>query len=321
MHHAARSRPVHGNWIWLVTAALTATVLTGAALRYAATSCPAAASGPATRLPGAAMARTPPATGAAVTPAATGEAVFYDPGSVAGSCSLGPFGAHGLYVALPPQQYRNGAACGTYLDVRGPHGGVRAEVVDLCPSCAATSIDLDRAAFVRVAGPDAGSATVTYRRAANPPLRHRIWLRVSTTVSGRLALQVIHHGNRLTSVAVAPPGARWLSLTLGPNDFWVSPTSAPAGPVTVRITDTAGHQVTLPRVPLTPGTTIHTRTWMYRPATSPATSTTLGRNAPRRIPAGGAASAAADPTGFARSAHCSLGFPVDAGRPARYRYM
>ena len=293
MRHAARSRPVHGNWIWLVTAVLSATVLTGAALRYAATSCPAAAggpaaSGPATRLPGAAMTGTPPATGTAATPAppATGEAVFYDPGSVAGSCSLGPFGAHGLYVALPPQQYRDGAACGTYLDVQGPHGRVRAEVVDLCPSCAATSIDLDRAAFVRVAGPDAGSATVTYRRAVNPPLRHRIWLRVSATVSGRLTLQVIHHGNRLTSVAVAPPGARWLSLTLGPNDFWVSAGHAPAGPVTVRITDTAGHQVTLPRVPLTSGVTIHTRTWMYRPATSPAASTTLDRKAPRRIRAG-----------------------------------
>jgi expansin len=303
MRHAAR-RPVHGNWIWLVSAVLTATALTGAALRYAATSCPAAAagpaaSGPATHLPGAAMAGPPPASGTAATPvpSATGEAVFYDPGSAVGSCSLGPFGTHGRYVSLPPQQYRDGAACGTYLDVQGPHGRVLAEVVDLCPSCAATSIDLDRDAFVRVAGPDAGSATVTYRRVVNPPLHHRIWLRVSATVSGRLALQVIHHGNRLTSVALASPvqaGSHWQPLTLGPNDFWVSTAGPPAGPVTVRITDSAGHQVILSRVMLTPGATIHTSTWMYRPGTPAAASTTsrtvrpASRPAPRR-PAGPAA--------------------------------
>jgi hypothetical protein len=107
--------------------------------------------------------------------------VFYNPGTVTGSCSLGPFRFGGLYVSLPPQRYDGSAACGTYLDVQGPRGRVRAEVVDLCPDCAATSVNLDRAAFVQVAGPDVGSAPVSYRQVVDPVLPGPIALRVGTT--------------------------------------------------------------------------------------------------------------------------------------------
>lgn len=278
--HPVPHRPIHGNWIWLATAVLSAAALTGAALRYADTARPASAAGaagaagaatpamsphPGTNPPGAATAFATP--GPTPAPAASGLAVFYNPGTVAGSCSLGPFPPGGLYVSLPPQRYDGSAACGTYLDVRGPRGRVRAEVVDLCPTCAATSVNLDRAAFVQVAGPDAGSAPVTYRQVVNPVLPGPISLRVGTTTAGHLTLQVINHGNRLTSVALASParaGAPWLPLTLGPNDFWVSPAVPPAGPVAVRITDSAGHQVIVPGARLTPGSLIRSRVWMYR---------------------------------------------------------
>jgi expansin (peptidoglycan-binding protein) len=285
--HPVPVRPVHGNWIWLVTAVLSATTLTGAALRYAAVACqagPARAAGAAgtaapVLLPGPPGAATSFAAPAATpAPAASGLAVFYNPGTVTGSCSLGPFPPGGLYVSLPPQRYAGSAACGTYLDVRGPRGRVRAEVVDLCPACAATSVNLDRAAFVQVAGPDVGSAPVSYRQVVDPVLPGPIALRVGTTAAGRLSLQVVNHGNRLTSVALASPaqaGARWLSLTRGPNDFWVSPAVPPAGPVAVRITDSAGHQVIVPGVRLNPGSMIRSRVWMYRTGTTaPAVAAT-----------------------------------------------
>jgi expansin (peptidoglycan-binding protein) len=301
--HPVPVRPVHGNWIWLVTAVLSATTLTGAALRYAAVACqagPARAAGAAgtaapVLLPGPPGAATSFAAPAATpAPAASGLAVFYNPGTVTGSCSLGPFPPGGLYVSLPPQRYAGSAACGTYLDVRGPRGRVRAEVVDLCPACAATSVNLDRAAFVQVAGPDVGSAPVSYRQVVDPVLPGPIALRVGTTAAGLLTLQVVNHGNRLTSVALASPGqagAQWLALTRGPNDFWVSPAAPPAGPVGVRITDSAGHQVIVPGVKLTPGSMIRSRVWMYRtggtasanpPGSAARTVTASGRPAIER---------------------------------------
>ena len=285
------NRPRHGNWIWLATAVLSATVLTGAALRYASPHCPAG-------IPDAAAAATSspagggPATGFSAPPAVSAEAVFYNPGRVAGSCLLGPFPAGGLYISLPPQRYDGGAACGTYLDVQGPRGRVRAEVVDLCPGCPPTSINLNRAAFRRVAGPDADSAPVTYRLAADPALPGPIIVRVAATSSGLPTLQVINHGNRLAAVAAAPSaraGASWQPLTLGPNNFWVSSTRPADGTVALRITDSRGHQVVIPRVTLAPGSTIRSRVRMYRP-----------------VPAGPAAAASTGPaTASARPASAS----------------
>jgi expansin len=277
-------RPVHGNWIWLVTGVLSATLLTGAALHYQAIACPA---GPATQAGAAgpaaatqtvtASASPQPAATPSQPPAASGQAVFYDPGSAVGSCSLGPVPADGLYVSLPPQQYAAGAACGTYLDVQGPAGQARVEVVDLCPTCAATSINLDRAAYERVVG--AGPAQVTYRQVLDPPLPGPIVLHVAATASGLPTVQVVNNGNRLTSVAVAPSAsaaARWQQFTLGPNDFWVAPTSPGAGPVAVRITDSLGHQVVVSRVTLAPGSTIRSRVWMYRAISGATANTTAG---------------------------------------------
>ena len=47
---------------------------------------------------------------------------------------------------------------------------VRAEVVDLCPGCAANMINLSRAAFSVVADTEPGSARVRYWPLDNPPL-------------------------------------------------------------------------------------------------------------------------------------------------------
>jgi expansin len=211
MHSVPRrpARRPRGNWIWLASGMLAATVLAGATVRYSAggcrsvTSTPSAmaagsglvqraghSAGPAAAVGGSGQAAnsapaaggTPPPANSA--PAAVGTpppagprvlphrpvpviAVWYEPGSATGSCSLGPFPANGLYASLPPQQFRGGTACGSQLEVRGPRGRVRVEVVDLCPGCAPHMINLSRAAFRRAADPAPGSARVTYWQPAD----------------------------------------------------------------------------------------------------------------------------------------------------------
>jgi expansin len=171
MHAVPRGSARHpsGNWIWLVSGVLTATMLTGAVMHYARGRCTAVTGTADTTAAGAAQVHLPGHRGSAVAAAPftrprrqAALALFYDPGAATGSCSLGPFPADGLYASLPPQQFRSGAACGTHLEVQGPDGRVRVDVVDLCPGCAPNMINLSRAAFARVADPAPGSARVMY---------------------------------------------------------------------------------------------------------------------------------------------------------------
>jgi expansin (peptidoglycan-binding protein) len=229
-----------------------------------------------------------------------GLAVFYDPGQAAGSCGLGPFPAGGWYASLPPRGYASGRACGSYVEVSGPAGTIRAEVVDVCTDCAAGTVDLSRAAFARISDPRTGTVAVSYQPAVDPPLPGPLVLRM--TAAGRpgiLAVQVINHGNQLSSVSAAGPGGRWQRLVPGADGYWTGPLDAgdppggtpggdspapgggTAGPggsaadhgrgaaaarrIRVRITDIEGHEVVLTGIPAR-STVVHATAWMYRAA-------------------------------------------------------
>jgi expansin (peptidoglycan-binding protein) len=272
---AAPHRPRQGNRIWLVTCVITVAVLTGGAVRWSAGACAAS------RGPGALMAGP-----AALTPVRPG------------SCSLGPFPATGWYASLPPRAYGDGAVCGSYVEVRGSSGSVRAEVVDLCAKCRAGTIDLSRAAFEHIAAPRAGTVPVKYWPVTDPPLRGPLVLRVLrvTTAAGRgsLAIQVTNHGNRLASVEAAAPGrTQWQRLAANPDGYWTARLrAARAGGrgIRIRITDTMGHQVVISGVKLRTGA-VRSTVWMYghRGQASPAAGArgAAADAAPSRDRAGG----------------------------------
>jgi expansin (peptidoglycan-binding protein) len=223
-----------------------------------------------------------------------GRAYFYNPGSGQGTCSFGRLPANGLYVSLGPPQYAAGSACGSYVDVTGPAGTVRAEVVDSCTGCTHGGIDMSEAAFSRVANPAAGTAVVSYRLARDPRLPGPLAVRVApSATSASLAVQVINHGNPLSSVAVGVTGPRgrphWQPLGLRPDDYWVAPAGAGAGPFHVQVTDIFGHQVVLLGIRLAPGALQRTTVLMY--------SASAGGQQPSAAPASGPAS----PSGGASS--------------------
>jgi expansin len=270
-------KPARGNWIWLggalcavaALAAVAVAATTGAPAGQVAAQPPGGSAAPAA---GAGQARLAPRPGtggpggASYLAGTAAVAVFYNPGDAVGSCSLGPFPPGGRYVSLPPERFGHSAACGSYVTVQGPRGQVRAEVVDLCPGCAANMINLSRAAFAVIADPAPGSARVRYWPLGNPPLPGPLILRLSRTPAGRPSIQVRRHGNPLAAVAVAaagPPVPAWREFTLNGNGIWVAAGHLGPGPVDIRITDTRGHQVVIRRVRLRPGRVIRTRTWMY----------------------------------------------------------
>ena len=326
--------PARGSWTWLVSGIIAAGAGVTVLLTYSGSGCQPAGGGSLAAAAGtgagpdaaAASARpggaahvpasaTTPASPTA-TPTGTSQpgvtratALYYDPGSAVGSCTLGPFPGTGLYASLPPGQYGQGTLCGSYLTVRGPHGTVRAEVVDLCPGCAADTINLSRTAFGKIVG--TGSAEVTYRPEVDPPLPAPIELRVGTTGAGRVAVQVVNNGNPLRSVAIQPTdaaapsgsaspspgtsasaaastgpgGPAWQELRPDSNDFWAASGPPSADRFTVRITDDQGHQILIPRILLAPGARIQTRSWMYQPAPTPRPAVSSPASEPASPPA------------------------------------
>jgi expansin (peptidoglycan-binding protein) len=324
-------QPRNGNRIWVVTCVVTVLVVVFVAVKLTGSGCTAppraggsaaaaGAGGPAAR-DGAGPTGVHGTGSLAVHSALAGsvvqgQAVFYDPGRAAGSCGLGPFPAGGRYASLPLRSYASGRACGSYLDVYGPAGRVRAEVVDVCTDCAARTVNLSRAAFARIANPRRGTVVVRYRPAVDPPLPGPLMLRIAAARPGRLAVQVINHGNRLSSVAASRPGGGWLRLAPDADGYWTGPLRpgrpgpglAPGGTaaalaagaagraagtrISVRITDVAGHQVVLTGISLR-RTLLRATAWMYRtPARAAARATrTPGQAAPAGSTAGAPASA------------------------------
>lgn len=267
---------------------------------------------------------------AAVLPAAMQAAQAPQAGLVSGTathyvlqglpnCSYPSPPADGLFVAMPPDEFAGAAGCGGYLEVHGPDGSVRVEVIDQCPDCAAGHIDLSETAFSAIAPLSAGLVSVTYQHLASPPLPAPLSLRVKEGSSQYwLALLAMNTGNPLASVQVEDGSGGWHDLSRASYNYWIASSGAGTGPFTVRLTDTAGHVATVHDIALSPGTIQDTGTRMYgagtttapapEPTTPPATTppaSSAGRSAPprpaaapatpSRVPASPAASPQASP--------------------------
>jgi expansin len=217
------------------------------------------------------------------------------------NCSYPSPPADGLYAALSPAEYASAAACGGYLEVTGPHGSVRVKVIDQCPDCAAGHIDLSETAFAALAPLSAGLISVSYSPVADPPPPGPVSLEVKQGSSRYwLALLADNTGNPLAAVQVRTSSG-WLSLARASYNYWIASSGAGAGPFTVRLTDTEGHQVTVSGITLSPGTAQSTGTWMYGGGTTTipsgsAPSLVATSAAPAGSARGQAATAAASAT-------------------------
>jgi expansin (peptidoglycan-binding protein) len=215
---------------------------------------------------------------AALAAATTGKATFYA-ATGAGNCSFDAV-SNPLVVALGPTEYRAGAACGGYLDVTGPKGSVRVKVVDQCPECPAGHIDLSREAFAKIGNTGDGIVPVTYRTVANPAVPGPLTVRVKEGSSQYwLALRFDNHGNALTAAEIKV-GDGFQRLSRTDYNYWIDQTGAGNGPFTVRLTDSAGHQTTVPGVRLSVATVQRTGVSMYSgAAAAAAASATPARTA------------------------------------------
>jgi expansin len=213
----------------------------------------------------------------------SGEATHYVLQSGGGNCSYRAPPADQLYVALPPSQYGAASACGSYLDVTGPDGSVQVEVVDRCPECQTGHIDLSDQAFARIAPLAAGLVQVSYHTIVNPHLSAPLSFLVKEGSSAYwLALLPIGTGDPVASLQVRTSTGGWRDLAHASYNYWLAASGMGPGPFTVRLTDTAGHQVTVGGITLSPGIVQSTSVWMYGAGTPAPHATPLNAPPSRR---------------------------------------
>jgi expansin (peptidoglycan-binding protein) len=209
----------------------------------------------------------------------SGRATYFD-GSKGGNCSFGPPSTN-LYVALGPAEYQAGAACGGYIDVKGPKGSVRVKVVDQCPECEKGHLDLSQAAFARIGNVSEGIIPITYKGVSNPPLPGPLAFTVKDGSSQYwLAILADNHGNPLAKMEVRTPAGGWVAMKHTDYNYWLDENGDGHGPFTVRLTDVFGHQATASGITLSPGRTQKTAIMMYgaaapKHAPSPKPSTSM----------------------------------------------
>jgi expansin (peptidoglycan-binding protein) len=198
----------------------------------------------------------PPATSAH-----SGKATFYDLGDGTGNCSFPSSPADDLFVALGPDQYAAGAACGTYLDVTGPKGKVRVKVTDSCPECAAGHLDLSRTAFKKIGAEIDGIIPITYRTVVNPPVPGPLSVRIKEGSSQYwFAALIDNHGNQLRSVSVARAGGTPHAAKRADYNYWIIDSGAGSGPFKIKVTDVYGRSATVSGIALSPGRVQRTTT-------------------------------------------------------------
>ncbi|QIS03611.1 hypothetical protein F5X71_15935 [Nocardia brasiliensis] len=183
----------------------------------------------------------------------SGEARFYSFGRRV-SCSYPDLPLDGLYVGMSTAEYGTAERCGGYLDVAGPRGSVRVQIVDRCPGCAPGQLDLSTAAFSRIADLSDGVAKVGYTLVRNPEPVTELTYEVKPDATATwFSILFAGTGNPLHEVAIRPAtGGAWQQLTRGMDNYWSISRAGP-GPFAARLTDIHGNRVEIAGITVEPG--------------------------------------------------------------------
>ncbi|WP_327140147.1 expansin EXLX1 family cellulose-binding protein [Nocardia sp. NBC_01327] len=189
------------------------------------------------------------------------------------ACSLPDLPLDGYYVGVPTSEYADSSPCGTYVNIDGPLGSVRAQIVDRCPGCAPHQYDLSRAAFEAIANSTDGVAQIKISQVVDPDPAPELFYRVQQGSSADwIGMLFSGGGNSLRAVDLhSDAGGDWKPLHRGYDNYWTISGAGP-GPFTARVTDVYGHTVEVPGITVTPGQLRYTGIRLYDPDPPPVTT-------------------------------------------------
>lgn len=230
----------------------------------------------------------------------SGIITFYGKATTGGACLASSVPANRYTAAAGPEQYANGAACGTYVDIKGRKGTIRVKITNLCPECPPGHLDLSDEAFAALDDMSKGRVSMSYRAVRNPSVGPLTVQVKDGSNPWWLAVRVDNHGNPLRSVEIASGSQGFQPMQLQGYGYWLDGNGAGDGPFRVRVTDVLGHRVTVSGIRLRPGAVQGTGVRLYGPGAGTAPRTTAPasrtRSATKAATAKGTAKATATAT-------------------------
>jgi expansin len=173
-----------------------------------------------------------------------GIATFYDADG-SGNCSFERSGDLDV-VAMAMPEYDASAACGGCLRVTGPRGSIVVRVVDSCPPCAKSDVNLDlsASAFAKIAEPSEGRIPVRYQLVSCASRGNLAYHFKEGSSKYWTAIQVRNHKVPIASVAYARGGA-FVAMKRESYNYFVEEKGVGDQPrgLTLRITATDGQVV------------------------------------------------------------------------------
>ena len=172
-------------------------------------------------------------------------ATFYDADG-SGNCSFDESPEDLDVTAVAMAEYDGSAACGACLHVTGPKGEVTVRVVDSCPSCDASGVNLDLSAqaFAKIAEPEQGRVEVSYRLVGCPTSGNVAYHFKDGSSKYWTAIQVRNHRVPIASVDYRRDGA-WIAMERADYNYFVESNGVgdQPGGLTLRVTATDGQVI------------------------------------------------------------------------------
>jgi expansin (peptidoglycan-binding protein) len=179
-----------------------------------------------------------------------GIATYYD-ATGEGNCSYDASPNDMDVAAIDTPEFNNSAICGACAEVDGPQGTVTVRIVDSCPTCQGSHLDLSRQAFSKIAPIIDGRVQTQWRLVScvvQGPVRYRF---KEGSNANWVALQVRNHRLPIQKLELQKGGS-WVDVKRESYNYFVIGDSKgfPAGPLKVRITATDGQKLedTLPEI-------------------------------------------------------------------------
>ncbi|KAL3452854.1 RlpA-like double-psi beta-barrel-protein domain-containing protein-containing protein [Aspergillus insuetus] len=189
--------------------------------------------------------------------ATTGKATFYGGNVSGGTCSFTdytlPSDLSG--VAFSGEAWDDAANCGRCVSVTGPSGNsVKAMIVDKCPECAPTHLDLFQSAFEELAPASEGVIAISYNFipcGIDSPI---ILKNKEGTSQYWFSMQVVNANEAVASLEVSTDGgSNWQSTTRTFYNFFENSSGFGTDTVDVRVTGVSGKSVVVKNVGVASG--------------------------------------------------------------------
>ena len=196
-------------------------------------------------------------------PTYTGDGTFYGGGYTGGCCNLDDI-TNGYYVcAMNKPQYNIAQLAGTYIEITGPTGTIKALVADELPEGKYGDVDMNTELFPMVAHVEDGRVPISWKIIPFPtdePIKY--WIKADSTQYW-MQIQIRNHRYPIAKFEIQKEDGTFVEVPKRNYNFFeigASTIGEPGpGPYTFRVTDING-QVLVDTIPFMPGYIIDGKT-------------------------------------------------------------